>query len=169
MKNETEEKLYTVHIENECNCFKKSGFENNLTYKDKADAQQKAKTMECRMNQEFCHTHYFATVDNKDYGAGSKVYHNVVAKIGVYNGNYSDLKIGLPTQSVLLEGEAYHEPVRLLTYMDAPLDTVAKAVENSVAKPFILNEWIRPIIIDKAAKKVYSYEFGEFIVIKELE
>jgi len=113
--------------------------------------------------------HYFATVDNKVYGAGSKVYHNVVAKVGVYNGNYSDLKIGLPTQSVLLEGEAYHEPVRLLTYMEAPLDTVAKAVENSVAKPFILNEWIRPIIIDKAAKKVYSYEFGEFIVIKELE
>jgi uncharacterized protein YbcC (UPF0753/DUF2309 family) len=113
--------------------------------------------------------HYFATVDNKVYGAGSKVYHNVVAKIGVYSGNYSDLKIGLPTQSVQVEGEAYHEPVRLLTYMEAPLDTVAKAVENSVAKPFILNEWIRPIVIDKEAKKVYSYEFGEFIVIKELE
>ena len=112
--------------------------------------------------------HYFSTTDNKVYGAGSKVYHNVVSKIGVYNGNYSDLKIGLPTQSVLLEGEAYHEPVRLLTYMEAPLDTVAKAVENSIAKEFILNEWIRPIIIDKAAKKVYSYEFGEFIVIKEL-
>ncbi|NOR55855.1 MAG: DUF2309 family protein, partial [Sulfurovum sp.] len=112
--------------------------------------------------------HYFSTVDNKIYGAGSKVYHNVVSKIGVYNGNYSDLKIGLPTQSVFLEGEAYHEPVRLLTYMEAPLDTVAKAVENSIAKEFILNEWIRPIIIDKAAKKVYSYEFGEFKVIKEL-
>lgn len=113
--------------------------------------------------------HYFSTVDNKVYGAGSKIYHNVVSRIGVYNGNYSDLKIGLPTQSVLLEGKAYHEPVRLLTYMEAPLDTVAKAVENSIAKEFILNEWIRPIIIDKAAKKVYSYEFGEFIVIKELE
>jgi len=113
--------------------------------------------------------HYFSTVDNKVYGAGSKVYHNVVSKIGVYNGNYGDLKIGLPSQSVLEEGKAYHEPVRLLTYMEAPLETVAKAVENSVAKEFILNEWIRPVIIDKAAKKVYSYEFGEFKVIKELE
>jgi len=113
--------------------------------------------------------HYFSTTDNKIYGAGSKVYHNVVAKIGVYNGNYSDLKIGLPSQSVLVEGKAYHEPVRLLTFMEAPLEIVGKAVENSVAQPFILNEWIRPIIIDKAAKKVYSYEFGEFIVIKELE
>ncbi|MDF1876682.1 DUF2309 family protein [Sulfurimonas sp. SAG-AH-194-L11] len=111
--------------------------------------------------------HYFSTVDNTIYGAGSKVYHNVVSKIGVFNGNYSDLKIGLPTQSVLLEGEAYHEPIRLLTYMEAPLETVGKAVENSVAKEFILNEWIRPIIIDKKAKKVYSYEYGDFKIIKE--
>ncbi len=113
--------------------------------------------------------YYFSTVDNKTYGAGSKIYHNVVAKIGVYNGNYSDLKTGLPMQSVISEGKAYHEPVRLLTFMEAPLEKVGKAVENSIAKPFILNEWIRPIIIDKEAKKVYSYEDGDFIVIKELD
>ncbi len=111
--------------------------------------------------------HYFSVVDNAIYGAGSKVYHNIVSKVGVYNGNYSDLKIGLPTQSVLLEGKAYHEPVRLLTYMEAPLEKVGKAVENSSAKEFILNEWIRPVIIDKEARKVYSYEYGDFKVIKE--
>jgi len=113
--------------------------------------------------------HYFSTVDNHIYGAGSKVYHNVVSKIGVFSGNYSDLKIGLPTQSVHLEGEAYHEPVRLLTLVEAPLDKVLKAVGNSLAKPFILNEWIRPVVIDRAAKKVYSYVDGEFIVIKEIK
>ena len=113
--------------------------------------------------------HYFSTVDNHVYGAGSKVYHNIVAKVGVFSGNYSDLKIGLPIQSVYLEGEAYHEPVRLLTFMEAPLEKVGKAVERSIAKPFILNEWIRPVIIDREAKKVYSYEDGEFIVIKEIQ
>jgi len=113
--------------------------------------------------------HYFSTVDNVIYGAGSKVYHNIVSKIGVFNGNYSDLKIGLPTQSVHSEGKAYHEPVRLLTYMEAPLEKVGKAVEQSVAKEFILNEWIRPVVIDKEAKKVYSFESGEFKVIKELD
>ncbi len=112
--------------------------------------------------------HYFSTVDNHIYGAGSKVYHNVVGKVGVFNGNYSDLKIGLPTQSVELEGEAYHEPVRLLTFMEAPLQKVLKAVENSIAKPFILNEWIRPVVIDREAGKIYSFEHGEFIVIKEI-
>lgn len=112
--------------------------------------------------------HYFSTVDNHVYGAGSKVYHNVVSKIGVFNGNYSDLKIGLPIQSVYLEGKAYHEPIRLLTFVEAPLDKVLKAVENSIAKPFILNEWIRPVIIDREAKKVYLYEYGTFVVIKEI-
>ncbi|MDP3301083.1 MAG: Na-translocating system protein MpsB [Sulfuricurvum sp.] len=112
--------------------------------------------------------HYFSTVDNHIYGAGSKVYHNIVSKIGVFSGNYGDLKIGLPIQSVYLEGEPYHEPVRLLSFVEAPLEIVGKAVENSIAKPFILNEWIRPVIIDREAKKVYSYENGEFIVIKEI-
>ncbi len=113
--------------------------------------------------------HYFSTVDNHIYGAGSKVYHNIVSKVGVFSGNYSDLKIGLPTQSVYLEGKAYHEPVRLLSFVEAPLELAGKAVENSIAKEFILNEWIRPIIIDREAKKVYSYENGEFIVIKEIK
>lgn len=58
--------MYTVHIENECACFKKSGFENNQTFKDKADAQLKAKVLECRMNQEFCHKHYFEAEDRGD-------------------------------------------------------------------------------------------------------
>jgi len=113
--------------------------------------------------------HYFSTVDNHVYGAGSKVYHNIVSKVGVFSGNYSDLKIGLPTQSVYLEGKAYHEPVRLLSFVEAPIELAGKAVENSIAKEFILNEWIRPIIIDREAKKVYSYEDGEFIVIKEMQ
>ena len=60
------EKMYKVHIANECDCFKKSSFVNDLTYKDKADAQMKAKIMECRMNQEFCHTHYFEAEDMGD-------------------------------------------------------------------------------------------------------
>lgn len=58
--------MYKIHIENECNCFKKSTFENDLTFEDKDDALMKAKIMECRMNQEFCHTHYFEAEDMGD-------------------------------------------------------------------------------------------------------
>lgn len=67
-----EEKKYKVHVEHECACFQKSTFENNLTYKDKADAQLKAKVLECRMNQEFCHKHYFEAEDrDQDIVIGS--------------------------------------------------------------------------------------------------
>ena len=58
--------MYKIHIENECRCFKKSAFENDLTFDNKADALMKAKVMECRMNQEFCHTHYFEAEDMGD-------------------------------------------------------------------------------------------------------
>ncbi|MEA2048803.1 MAG: hypothetical protein U9O64_10215 [Campylobacterota bacterium] len=58
--------MYTIHVEKECGCFKKSGFENDLSYKEKSDALMKAKVMECRMNQEFCHTHYFKAEDLGD-------------------------------------------------------------------------------------------------------
>jgi len=58
--------MYTVRIENECSCFKKSGFENNKTYENKADAVMQAKILECRMSQEFCRTHYFEAEDLGD-------------------------------------------------------------------------------------------------------
>lgn len=58
--------MYTVRIENECSCFKKSGFENNLTFETREEALLEAKILECRMSQEFCHTHYFEAEDRGD-------------------------------------------------------------------------------------------------------
>jgi hypothetical protein len=58
--------MYTIVVEKECGCFKRSGFENNQTFANKADAHMKAKILECKMNQEFCHTHYFEAEDRGD-------------------------------------------------------------------------------------------------------
>jgi hypothetical protein len=58
--------MYTIEIEKECGCFKKSGFENNMTFETKEEAMMRAKVMECRMNQEFCFKHYFDAVDYGD-------------------------------------------------------------------------------------------------------
>ncbi|HQT27431.1 MAG TPA: Na-translocating system protein MpsB, partial [Burkholderiales bacterium] len=54
--------------------------------------------------------HYFSAVDNSHYGSGSKVYHNVAGRFGVMTGNLSDLRTGLPSQTVLRNGLPYHEP-----------------------------------------------------------
>ena len=58
--------MYTIEIEKECGCFKKSGFENNMTFETREDMINKARVMECRMNQEFCMKHYFEAVDYND-------------------------------------------------------------------------------------------------------
>ena len=45
--------------------------------------------------------HYFSTTDNEVYGSGSKVYHNVVGRLGIMSGPWSDLRLGLARQTVM--------------------------------------------------------------------
>jgi uncharacterized protein YbcC (UPF0753/DUF2309 family) len=40
--------------------------------------------------------YYGSTVNNRTFGAGNKVLHNVVGQLGVLEGNAGDLKVGLP-------------------------------------------------------------------------
>jgi hypothetical protein len=107
--------------------------------------------------------HYFSTVDNEVYGAGSKVYHNIVSKVGVFFGNYSDLRIGLPEQTVNLEDKAYHEPVRLITFIEAPVELVKKAMKKAaLSSQIITNNWVRLLVVDREENKIYLYDNGEF-------
>lgn len=55
--------MYTIEIEKECSCFGKSGFTNNMTFETRQDMINKARVMECLMNQQFCMTHFFEAVD----------------------------------------------------------------------------------------------------------
>jgi uncharacterized protein YbcC (UPF0753/DUF2309 family) len=63
--------------------------------------------------------HYFSAVDNEVYGSGSKIYHNVVGRIGIMSGPWSDLRLGLAWQTVMNDDLPYHEPMRLLTLVEA--------------------------------------------------
>jgi hypothetical protein len=58
--------MYTIEMEKECGCFKKSGFESTLTFDTREDMINKARVLECRMNQEFCMKHFFEAVDYGD-------------------------------------------------------------------------------------------------------
>jgi hypothetical protein len=55
--------MYTIEIEKECSCFKKSGLEKVMTFDTREDMYNKARVLECRMNQEFCMKHFFEAVD----------------------------------------------------------------------------------------------------------
>jgi len=58
--------MFTVTIEKECGCFRKSGIENNQKFDNKDDALIKAMNLSKEMNQEFCQKHEFNVVESGD-------------------------------------------------------------------------------------------------------
>jgi len=107
--------------------------------------------------------HYFSTVDNERFGSGSKVYHNVAGRFGVMTGNLSDLRTGLPAQTVLDKGSPYHEPLRLITVIEAPFEHAWRSVESVAAvKTLVRNSWIRLLIIDPEQGTVNVYDDGQW-------
>jgi len=51
--------MFTINIEKECGCFKKSEFENNQIFENKDDALIEAMKMVKIMNDEWCQKHDF--------------------------------------------------------------------------------------------------------------
>lgn len=75
--------------------------------------------------------YYASTVDNRRYGSGNKVLHDVVGgTLGVFEGNGGDLRIGLPMQSLHDGARWVHEPLRLSVFVEAS----APAIDGILAK-----------------------------------
>ncbi len=98
----------------------------------------------------------FSTLNNAAYGAGSKVTQNVTGKVGVMQGNASDLMHGLPLQSVFAaDGQPYHEPLRLLAVVHAPRSTVDAVIQSQdVLKKLFGNGWVTIACIDPTDHQV---------------
>jgi len=102
--------------------------------------------------------YYFATVDNERYGSGSKVIHNVVGRIGVMAGNRSDLRAGLPLQSLADSKGWYHEPVRLLAIVTAPRARIEAVIgRHEILRRLFHNEWIALTAWDPASAQFWNY------------
>jgi uncharacterized protein YbcC (UPF0753/DUF2309 family) len=88
--------------------------------------------------------YHASTADPLHYGAGNKVLHNVVGgRIGVFEGNGGDLRIGLPKQS-LFDGATWrHEPLRQTTVIAAPREEIDKIIaRHEVLQQVIDNGWM---------------------------
>ncbi len=108
--------------------------------------------------------YYFSTTDNEVYGSGSKVYHNVVGRIGVMTGNYSDLRTGLPAQTVLKEGKPFHVPVRYTLVIEAPLELSQRAISRiRKIRDLMQNEWINALVFDPQKGVFYRYLKGSWV------
>lgn len=103
--------------------------------------------------------HYFSTTDTEVFGSGSKIYHNVVGRIGIMSGPQSDLRIGLSWQSMMNGEVPYHEPLRLLVVIEAPRDRILNIIERqSALKQLCDNEWIHLVAIDPDSdERLYRY------------
>ncbi|HJR75388.1 MAG TPA: DUF2309 domain-containing protein [Nitrospiraceae bacterium] len=103
--------------------------------------------------------HYFSTVDNEVYGSGSKVYHNVVGRVGVMTGVWSDLRIGLPAQTVFNGPVPYHEPMRLLAVIEAPPKRIQSIINRHPLLEQLFNlEWVTLLALDPQDKQFYRYD-----------
>lgn len=108
---------------------------------------------------EWINTQYlFSTLDNVTFGSGSKITHNVVGRVGVMQGNGSDLMHGLPLQSVMSSDEQpYHQLQRLLTVVYAPRERVLPIIaRHERLKNLFFNQWVHLLVIDPASELPYQ-------------
>ncbi len=99
----------------------------------------------------------FSTLDNVAYGGGSKITKNVTGKMGVMQGNASDLMTGLPLQSVFADdARPYHEPQRLMTLVYAPRAMIDPIIaRQEILKTLFGNGWVTLACIEPASKDSY--------------
>jgi uncharacterized protein YbcC (UPF0753/DUF2309 family) len=107
--------------------------------------------------------YYGSTVDNRLFGSGNKVLHNVVGTFGVWQGNGGDLQPGLPWQSVHDGTRWRHEPMRLNVFIEAE----RSAIESIIAKQpgvrdLIENGWINLFAMDASGKHFWRYGENQF-------
>ena len=93
--------------------------------------------------------YYASTVDNRVFGSGDKVLHNVAGTLGVLEGNGGDLRVGLPWQSLHDGTRLIHEPMRLTAVIEAPfaaIDSVLTA--HDMLRDLVNNAWVHLAAID---------------------
>ena len=88
--------------------------------------------------------YHASTVDNRRFGSGNKVLHNVVGgRLGVFEGNGGDLRIGLPMQS-LHDGQALrHTPLRLSVFIEAPPEAIDRVMAaHEIVRQLVGGGWL---------------------------
>jgi uncharacterized protein YbcC (UPF0753/DUF2309 family) len=105
--------------------------------------------------------YYGSTVDNRTFGSGNKVLHNVVGTLGVLEGNGGDLRVGLPMQSVHDGDRFVHEPMRLNVLIEAPVEAMTDVIARHAAVRELLdNGWLHLFAIGEDGSVSHRYAGG---------
>jgi uncharacterized protein YbcC (UPF0753/DUF2309 family) len=102
--------------------------------------------------------YYGSTVNNRVFGSGNKVLHNVTGTIGVLEGNAGDLKVGLPWQSVHDGKRFIHEPLRLNVFIEAPMEAINTVItQQAIVRQLADNRWLHLFRIDDLGRVSQRY------------
>ncbi len=82
--------------------------------------------------------YYFSTVNNAEYGCGSKTTHNVTGFFGIMDGTESDLRTGLPLQMIEI-----HEAMRLQVLVEAKTEVLTDVYKRQPPlQELVGNGWL---------------------------
>lgn len=95
----------------------------------------------------------WSTEDNRAFGSGNKVLHNVVGTLGVLEGNGGDLRVVLPWQSVHDGETLVHEPRRLSVM-------IALIAKHAAVGDLLDNGWLHLFAIDDLSRVTHRYTGG---------
>ncbi len=104
--------------------------------------------------------YYASTVDPERYGSGNKVLHNVVGgRLGVFEGNGGDLRIGLPLQSVHDGKHWRHTPLRLSVFIEASRDAISAVLhKHASVRMLVEHRWLHLFQIEPLTSKILRYQ-----------
>jgi len=101
--------------------------------------------------------YYLSTVDNEKFGSGTKTVHNVVGDFGVMSGAASDLRLGLPLQSITSMDGLGHEPMRLLAVIRARRSAIEMVLQkHSEIAQLVNNSWIRLVALEPEEMRFFE-------------
>jgi uncharacterized protein YbcC (UPF0753/DUF2309 family) len=100
--------------------------------------------------------YYLSYVDNRGWACGTKLPHNVTSLLGVMDGAASDLRPGLPWQSVEI-----HEPLRLLFIIESTPEAMNSIMDrNELIGKILRNGWAQLAVLDPDSNEIKIYRNG---------
>lgn len=102
--------------------------------------------------------YYFSRIDNRGYGCGTKLPHNVVSLLGVMDGAGSDLRTGLPWQMVEI-----HEPLRILFVVETTPAAMERIIAgNETIGRLVRGDWVQLATIEPDTGVIHLHRDGCF-------
>lgn len=97
--------------------------------------------------------YFFSAMDQRVYGAGSKLPHNVSGLIGVMDGHSSDLRTGLYRQMIEL-----HEPLRLVAIVEASCEVLTKIIQEEPRLGHLVKGgWLYLVAFDAEKNRLFFW------------